>query len=367
MRSDVPFGAFLSGGLDSSSIVASMSEISDYPVKTFTIGFNEKVFDESLLAQIVADMFQTEHFRETVIPDNFEESLKRVVFHYDEPFGDSSSIPTGYVSKYAAKKVKMVLTGDGGDELLSGYTSYQGLKFANIYRNCPNIIHNIFETSLKKITPFLSGNLRYKTNRVSNVLSTSKMPFNQRMITKIGFTNVKEIKELTRGIENKIIIEDYFSQILSMCPYKDEFYKLMYLNFKYDLPNGYLVKVDRMTMAFSLEARLPFLDHRLVEFMVKVDKNVKMQGWERKSVLRKTIGKKLPKNILNAPKKGFVVPLREWFKDDRFNDFSDQLVADNVGLNNRIITKIINENKIGQKDNSNFIWELFVLQSIMAR
>ena len=129
MRSDVPFGAFLSGGLDSSSIVALMSEISNFPVKTFTIGFDDTNFDESALAQEVAKKFNTEHFRGTVTPDKFEESLERIVFHYDEPFGDSSAIPTGYVSKFAADKVKMVLTGDGGDEVLSGYRGYIGLKF----------------------------------------------------------------------------------------------------------------------------------------------------------------------------------------------------------------------------------------------
>ena len=138
MRSDVPFGAFLSGGLDSSSIVAFMSQISPYQVNTFTIGFDEKPFDESSLAAEVASKFGTKHYRGTVTPEDFNTITERIAFHYDEPFGDSSAINVDYVSGFAAEKVKMVLTGDGGDEVLSGYTSYQGIKLANIIKSVPS-------------------------------------------------------------------------------------------------------------------------------------------------------------------------------------------------------------------------------------
>ena len=140
MRSDVPYGAFLSGGLDSSSIVALMSDISSKPVHTFTIGFEQQEFDESFLAKEVSNKFNTIHERGTVVPDNFYDALKRIAFHYDEPFGDSSAIPTGYVSEFASQKVKMVLTGDGGDEVLSGYPSYQGVIFNNYYKKISPIV-----------------------------------------------------------------------------------------------------------------------------------------------------------------------------------------------------------------------------------
>ena len=144
MRSDAPYGAFLSGGLDSSSIVALMSENSSYPVQTFTIGFKQKDFDERELAKLVADKFGTNHHEYLVEPSSFDEALLKIIHHYDEPFGDSSAIPTGHVSKFAASKVKMVLTGDGGDELLSGYTTYQGEKFSEQFQKLPKWFRNGF-------------------------------------------------------------------------------------------------------------------------------------------------------------------------------------------------------------------------------
>jgi asparagine synthase (glutamine-hydrolysing) len=362
MRSDVPFGAFLSGGLDSSSVIALMSQHSKFPVNTFTIGFDDKAFDESKLAQEVADKFHTQHFRGTVLPDDFEDLLQKATFHYDEPFGDSSAIPTGYVSMFAAQKVKMVLTGDGGDEVLSGYTSYQGVKLTTKINQFPSPMVNLTMKMNDSLSNMVKGKIRYKLNRISNVLHTSQMDFNDRMIEKIAYTNMQTIKQMTAGISEKINIEDYFSDVMKQCHYQDEFYKLMFLNFKHDLPNDYLVKVDRMSMAHSLETRVPFLDHRLIEFMAHVDKSVKMQGWERKSVLRNSVGKKLPESILKAPKKGFGIPLREWFKDSAFN----QHVQDNLSNINHIfdkktVTEVVRLNNQGQQDYGNFIWTLIML------
>jgi asparagine synthase (glutamine-hydrolysing) len=171
---------------------------------------------------------------------------------------------------------------------------------------------------------------------------------------------------LTKELKSIIKIEDYLEQFMNKCTYKHDFYKLMYLNFKYDLPNDYLVKVDRMSMANSLEARIPFLDHRLIEFMVLVDKDIKMQGWERKSILRNTIGKTLPTNILSAPKRGFGVPVREWFKEDSFEETISNNLSDLKGiLNSSVINKLVQENRIGQQDNGNFIWTLMMLNKMV--
>ena len=364
MRSDVPYGAFLSGGLDSSSVVALMSGISSQPVHTFTIGFDEKDFDESHLAQLVADYFKTDHLLGTVSPDSFDEALKRVAFHYDEPFGDSSAIPTGYVSKFAAQKVKMVLTGDGGDEVLSGYNSYAGVKFAGAYQKIPSLLRNVLPRAVMAIAPVLKGRMRYKANRVGSVLETSNFPFNKRLINKRAYTDFESIKRLTSGIKDKIDIEDFISDAMKKCGYKDDFYKLMYINFKYDLPDDYLVKVDRMSMAYSLETRVPFLDHRLIEFMVGVDKRIKLPGWEQKSILKNTIAKKLPESLLKAPKKGFAVPIREWFKDERFMVKSENLAVSDL-LNRREVKKIFKENYSGKRDNGNFIWGLFMLNEML--
>lgn len=365
MRADVPYGAFLSGGLDSSSVVSVMSGISNQPINTFTIGFPEKDFDESKLAEEVAIKFNTNHFTGTVSPDSFQETLEKVVSHYDEPFGDSSAIPTGYVSKFAAQKVKMVLTGDGGDEVLSGYNSYVGVKIAEKYNSLPSFLKKNFPNMVSLFKKPIKGRFRLKLNRVEDIARTSILPFNERILRKRAFTDFNLIKQLTKNI-NVYRVEDFIVDLMKKNPYKDEFYKLMWMNFKYDLPNDYLVKVDRMSMAYSLETRLPFLDYRLIEFMVRVDKNIKMQGFERKSILRKTIGKKLPKELLNAPKKGFGIPLREWFKDTSLENYIMQNL-NNVGhlLSNKIINNIIKDNNNGRSDNGNFIWELLILNKIL--
>ncbi len=368
MRSDVPFGAFLSGGLDSSGIVSIMAKTSQFPVKTFTIGFDDKNFDESELAAEVAKKFKTDHHRDTVLPHNFKNALDRVAFHYDEPFGDSSAIPTDIVSKYASEKVKMVLTGDGGDEALSGYNAYKGIKVATtINTYLPGVFKTLIIASVNAGAKVFKGSLRYKLNKVGNVLKTSRLPFHIRLTEKIACTSLKDIKQLTKNIKGVIPVETYFESLLLKCQFKDDFYKLMYVHYMHNLPNDYLVKVDRMSMANSIETRVPFLDHRLVEFMATVHKDVKMQGWELKSVLRNSIGRDLPASILNAPKRGFGIPLREWFKDKEFDVIlSENLKKVNELLDTEIIKKIITENNEGKKDNGNFIWTLLQLNKSLS-
>ena len=365
MRSDVPFGAFLSGGLDSSSIVSIMSEISNYPINTFTIGFPERDFDESRIAAEVAQKFNTNHTLGTVKTEDFEEIVKRIVFHYDEPFGDSSAIPTGIASSTASQKVKMVLTGDGGDEVLSGYNSYLGLKITSILNMIPQVIKSsyLFADGIINV----KGWKRYKLNKIADIIRTSNLSFNEQIAKKSVYTGFNTIKDLSRSIDKNVIsIEDYLSDFMSKTSYKDDFYKMMYLNYKHSLPNDYLVKVDRMSMANSLETRLPFLDYRLIEFMAGVDKNVKLQGFEKKSVLRKTVGKTLPKSILNAPKRGFGIPLRDWFKDESFNrHITNNLDNINNLFDEKIVGSIVEENRVGVKDNGNFIWTLMMLNKAL--
>jgi asparagine synthase (glutamine-hydrolysing) len=363
MRSDVPYGAFLSGGLDSSSVVALMSGISKLPVETFTIGFDEEEFDERDLARGVAATFKTNHHEHVVTYDSVDKSLDEILHHYDEPFGDSSAIPTGYVSEYAAKQVKMVLTGDGGDEVLSGYNAYQSEKLAHLYRMIPRMVGNIPLAGLKVGTKLFHGRRRLQFERIKRVLDTSVMDFNDRMTTKASIAESGVIRRIVSRLDNKAIsFKDYFNEFMSSCPYRDSFYRLMYYNFKLSLPEDMLVKVDRMSMAHSLETRLPFLDHRLVELMSTVHKDVKMSGFERKTVLRRTIGKSLPQAVLKAPKKGFVVPLREWFKREQVQEELTRLMTSSpLDVDVKIIADIFRKNRSGEADYGNFIWTLFLL------
>lgn len=365
MRSDVPYGAFLSGGLDSSSIVSIMSSISSFPVQTFTIGFKERAFDERGLALEVSKKFKTNHHEYIVAPGSFDRSLNNICYHYDEPFGDSSAIPTGYVSGFAASKVKMVLTGDGGDEVLSGYTSYQGEKFSAQYQILPEWFRTTFTSILPGISVPLKGSIRYRLNRLQDVLESSNQNFLDRYISKVAWVDIPIIKKIL-GKENVFPVKDFIEDLMKACSYKDSFYKLMYLNFKLSLPDDMLVKVDRMSMANSLETRTPFLDYRLIEYMVHVHKNTKMKKYERKTVLKDTIGQTLPPSLLSASKKGFSVPLREWFKDDSFNSRLKELENHTPILDKETIASIINLNNSGKKDYGNFLWMLFNLKKHLA-
>lgn len=367
MRSDVPFGAFLSGGLDSSSIVAIMSEVSEHPVETFTIGFKEKEFDERQLARAVAQQFRTNHHEEVVIPEVFEESLHNVLVQYDEPFGDSSAIPTGHVSRLARKRVKMVLTGDGGDEVLSGYTSYQGIKLTAQYNMMPKPVRKSVTALLTNMARLSRGNARYRLNRYSRATEVAVLDFRERIIRKMCRIDLEALKRLVGDCRTCIRIEDYIADFLDQCGYKDEFYRLMYFDLKLSLPEDMLVKVDRMSMAHSLETRIPFLDPRLIEFMIEVHKDLKMRGYERKSILRRTIGTRLPDAIMRAPKKGFGVPLREWFKGASFDNALESLSTKEFGLKASVIQDIVEENRAGKKDHGNFIWMLFLLQRWIRR
>lgn len=365
MRSDVPYGAFLSGGLDSSSVVALMSDISQQKVNTFTIGYDEKEFDESQISDLVAKRFNTEHFLGKISDDPFSEVLDRIAFHYDEPFGDSSAIPTGYVSKFAAEKVKMVLTGDGGDEVLSGYPSYQGIKFAQYYQSLPRIIRNGLYSMVSFTASLAQNSYRYKLNRYGHLLYSSSKSFNERLIEKRAKPGTEIIQRLVAPGVETWDVGAYLNEYMEACPYQDDFYKQMYFNFKFDLPNDYLVKVDRMSMAYSLECRVPFLDHRLIECMVKADKTVKMPGWQSKSVLRKTIGKRLPDEVLKGSKKGFRVPVREWMKSESISSRLAGTINAKSIFDDHVLNQLIQDNSLGKADNGNLLWSLLVLSKSM--
>ena len=365
MRSDVPFGAFLSGGLDSSTIVALMSGIQKEPVHTFTIGYAEKEFDEGNLAREVANRYGTQHHPGEVEATSLMESLEKVVHHYDEPFGDSSAIPTGMVSAFAVQHVKMVLTGDGGDEALSGYPSFQGVKFAQRYQRMPGFVQKGMPGLIEQPARLLKNRYRYKLNRYAHLLKSSGRDFQSRLLEKRAKPNLSIIRNLIDDTTKTWSAESYLNEFMQKVPYQDDFYRLMFLNFKFDLPNDYLVKVDRMSMAHSLETRLPFLDHRLVEFMSQVHKSVKMQGWETKSVLRKSMGHLLPEGVLKGQKKGFRVPVREWLKEEGHKKGLIQKINTAGLLKSPALRQIIDENSQGVNDHGNLLWSLLVLGRIV--
>jgi asparagine synthase (glutamine-hydrolysing) len=365
MRSDVPFGAFLSGGLDSASVVAGMSAQSSLPVETFTIGFAQRGFDERHLAREVAKHFGTNHHENMAAPEMFDEALEKVLLHFDEPFGDASAIPVGLVSGVARQHVTMALTGDGGDEVLSGYTSYVTEKITERYRAVPRALRSAVYLSTTLSARIAHGKMRYRLNSGERFLNLAERSFDQRAIAKMSTLGPESIRKLIPDGVRQLDFAEYFSQKLATCPFSDAFYKQMYFHLKVSLPDDMLAKVDRMSMSHSLETRLPFLDHRLVELTYQVHKDVKMPGLRRKDILRRTIGRRLPPSLLKAPKMPFSVPLRDWFKQDDFHARLRALERQDFGLNSAIIRDIVDANRSGQKDYGDFIWRLFVLKQWM--
>src|ERR1035437_1858510 len=251
MRSDVPYGAFLSGGLDSAGIVALMSEISKEPVKTFTIGFKEKMFDERKLAAMVAEKFKTDHHEYMIEPNSFDEALEKVMHHFDEPFGDSSALPTGKVSEIAAQKVKMVLTGDGGDEVLSGYNSNRVEKFAEQYQKFPFFLRSRLSGIVSSAGNLFSGDNRHKIKQVARALSFSNETFSNRLMAK-SWCKPELVKQIISHPEKQIKLTDFVSDFFSKYKVKHPSYQLMFFQFKVLLPDDFLTKVDRMSMATSV-------------------------------------------------------------------------------------------------------------------
>jgi len=357
--------ATLSGGLDSASVVAAMSAQRSLPVETFTIGFAERGFDERHLAREVAEHFGTNHHERMAAPEMFDESLEKVLLHFDEPFGDASAIPVSLVSGIARQQVTMALTGDGGDEVLSGYTSYVTEKITERYCAVPAALRLAAYFSTTLSARLARGKLRYRLNSGERFLKLAERSFNQRAIAKMSTLGPESIRKLIPEGVRQLDIVDYFSDALAKCPFIDAFYKQMYFHLKVSLPDDMLAKVDRMSMSHSLETRLPFLDHRLVELTYQVHKDVKMPGLRRKDILRRTIGRRLPPSLLKARKMPFSVPLREWFKQDDFNPRLRALGRQDFGLNSAVIRDIVDANRSGQKDYGDFIWRLFVLKHWM--
>jgi len=364
MRSDVSFGAFLSGGLDSSCIVGTMAKYSQKPVQTFTIGFNNKEFDESHLAGQVAERFGTNHHLGTVTSEEFDAVLKKILHQFDEPFGDSSAIPTGTISNYASKFVKMVLTGDGGDEVLSGYTIYQGEKFAKQYQSIPLPIRVLIPSVIKLAAQPLRGNIKYKMNRIVEILESSNLEFKKRLQSKLAFLPLKKLQKVIGETTGMISFEDFYDEVMRGCRFNDSFYKLMYFQHKVTLPGDMLTKVDRMSMAWSIETRVPFLDYRIIELLYPVHKNIKTKKYINKLILRNTIANKLlPDDLLQAPKRGFKVPIREWFKQEDLDRRIREILLKGNGVGNiSEIEAILVENKKGTLDAGSFIWILLLLK-----
>jgi asparagine synthase (glutamine-hydrolysing) len=304
---DVPLGAFLSGGVDSSSVVATMARLNSGPVKTFSIGFPDKDYDETQYARQVARQFGTDH-HELVVDPNVLGVIDDLAWYLDEPFGDSSAIPTYMVSKLAAEHVTVVLSGDGGDELFAGYDRYTKEQKERKMARIPSPV--------RKIAGF-AGSMMNEGMKGRNFLRHLALDGADRYFdANILFKEAQKVALFEPEAYERIHRDDPRSQWRAVVE-NDKIHwlsSLQYMDTKNYLPNDILTKVDRMSMAHSIEARVPLIDHKLVEFAATIPPELKLKGNTTKYILKKAMEGILPNEILYRPKRGFAIPLGRWFR-----------------------------------------------------
>lgn len=364
--SDVPLGAFLSGGIDSSAIVAMMSQLMDKPVKTFSIGFPEASFNELSFAKIVADQFKTEHHEFIVKPDALD-ILPKIVWHYDEPYADSSCIPTYYLSQMTRQHVTVALNGDGGDETFAGYERYLAYKLTSYYERVPRFIRDGIFASLK-VFPESSSRQDFirKARRFTEVMAEPKERRYIRWLS-IFSNSLKDrlysdkMKERMRSIDSVEIVAESFKRSGT----DDLLDTLLFVDTINYLPEDLMVKVDIASMAHCLECRSPFLDHKLVEFAASIPSGLKLKGRKTKHILKKALSKILPEPILNRGKMGFGVPLSFWFRGE-LRDYAQELLlckkADRGYFKQNEIKNLLEEHISGRVNHSYRIFSLIMLE-----
>jgi len=368
LMSEVPLGAFLSGGIDSSAVVALMSQESTERVKTFSIGFDEQDFSELHHARRVAEHVGADHHEFIVRPDAIE-VLPTLVEHYGEPYADSSAVPTYYVAKETRKHVTVALNGDGGDESFAGYERYMAMNFTEKYRRVPSFLRESLIKETVNLIP-VSPARRSRVKSAQRMLSAVSLPRVDRYTRWVSVFNEETkqplysdfFRQQTRGANATGLLAEWFKRangigVLDAMLLTDQ---MTYL------PNDLLVKVDIATMAVSLEARSPFLDHHVIEFAASLPQNLKLRRLTSKYLLKKVLRKLLPTENLNRRKMGFGVPVGHWFRGKMQPFLREVLLSEKAmrrGLFNReTVRQLIELHTRGERDYSQQLWTLLMLE-----
>ena len=373
MVAEVPLGAFLSGGVDSSAVVARMSSISDKPVNTCSIAFNNPKFNESEFAKLVADQYQTNHHVEIVDPDDFD-LIDQLALIYDEPYADSSAIPTYRVCELARKHVTVALSGDGADEYFSGYRRHQWHMNEERVRNqLPYGFRKTVFGFLGRYYPKLDWAprvLRGKTTFQALGRDSVAAYFHTVSLMPDDMRDKLFSRELKASLKGYNAVE-VFRHHASKAPNQDALALIQYLDLKTYLVGDIHTKVDRASMANSLEIRAPFMDHRLVEWVSGLPPELKLKGQMGKYILKKSMEPYLPHDVLYRSKMGFAVPLAEWFRGPLKQRVRDALLSHSMkesGLfNMEFIEEIVKQHQAGLRDYSAAIWSLLMFESFQRQ
>lgn len=368
MISEVPLGAFLSGGVDSSIVVALMAQESSQPVKTFSIGFEEQDFSELKYARRVANHVGAE-YNEFIVRPNALDVLPTLVEHYGEPYADSSAIPTYYVAKETRQHVTVALNGDGGDESFAGYERYVAMGLAEAYNRIPSALRKVFIEAPVGVVP-TSELKKSRARDAKRFLAAARLPRNERYFRWMS-TFDREAKQALytddfaarlANVDAGDFLGDWFSNANG----SGSLDAALLVDQMTYLPNDLLVKVDIATMANSLEGRSPFLDHKVIEFAASLPASLKMGRFETKSLLKKVAARLVPKEVIYRKKMGFGVPIGKWLRGE-MKDFVREVLLSQKSLNRGIVKpqmlqKYVSEHIKSERDHAFRIWTLLMLE-----
>lgn len=372
--SDVPLGVFLSGGIDSSLIASLAQSISINKVDSFSIGFEEKEFNEAKYSRNISKYLNTNHNELVVTSKDALKIIPNISYIYDEPFSDPSQIPTIILSKFAKQKITAVLTGDGGDEIFGGYNRHMyGPQIFNRFIKLPKTVQKVIKFFLKKMPDFFYSFLSSVTGISETKEKAQKIlnAFNAKTLLDLYIRLISS----TPSANSKIVYfnqndEDFTSNFEIIGSLTDE-EQLMFWDLIFYLPNNVLTKVDRASMSCSLEARAPFLDHSIIEYGLNLDKKYKIQKGVNKWILKKILGNYVPLKYFNRPKSGFTIPLKLWLKGplkEWANNLLNEKRIRNEGfLNYKVVDKILREHQSGKTNSQYQLWNILMFQSWLER
>jgi asparagine synthase (glutamine-hydrolysing) len=365
LESDVPLGAFLSGGLDSSAVVGLMARHASTAVTTASIGFPETAFDERAYARLAAQQFGTDHRDEVITPGGMQ-TVEALSWFFDEPFGDSSAIPTYHVSQLARRRVTVALSGDGSDETFAGYRRYY-------FDGRENRVRDLVPLALRRPLFGLLGALYPKADYLPRVFrgkaflsNVARTPWEAYLHSVSGVSEDDKQRLLSadtqRGLGGYRTAE-LFRTLYDAAEGADALSRIQYIDFKTYLPDDILTKVDRASMANSLEVRCPFLDHHLIEYAARLPSTLKLRGRQSKLVLRRAVASLVPEAILTRPKMGFAMPVGQWLRTDLRGLVEDHVLRDRAGhglFESETVRALWREHDAGWRDRTTALWGLLV-------
>jgi asparagine synthase (glutamine-hydrolysing) len=361
--SDVPLGALLSGGVDSSAVVAFMARHSARPVKTFSIGFEETPYNELPHARRVAERFGCEHHEFIVKPDAIE-VLPQLVRHFGEPFADSSAIPTFYLSRLTREHVTVALGGDGGDEVFGGYERHLANRLAEAWQRQPAAVRRCADWVGGRLIP-RSADPRGLPAKLRRFLDAAALPRAQRYREWVGLgaSGLRAELLVGGGVAAKDgLIAAWFDQAREL----DAVDAALAVDTRFYLPTDLLVKMDIASMANSLEVRSPLLDHHLVEFVAQLPSALKINGTTLKRLLKRVVSDMVPSANLRQPKRGFAVPVGQWFRHGLRDFLGDHLDDSRLARSGLVrqpaLTRLMDEHLRGRADHTRALWALLVLE-----